>query len=201
MENKPWLPYLVTDYICSLKPRRIFEWGSGESTLFWAHLDNIEQLVSVEHDQEWVQKVRGSLPDWVDYHFIPYEEGEIGPDPSEPIYYKSNSTQLGKVNFKRYATYIDNYDFFDLVLIDGMARASCLVHATSHVRDGGCIVLDNTGDRPWYLARTKEMLFGNYERGWEEIRLMGYGPILEYKWETTIFINKRKNDYENNSRS
>lgn len=196
MENKPWLPYLVTEYIRLLKPRRVFEWGSGESTLFWTQFDYVHKLVSIEHDQEWYSKIKPQLDYWADYQFIPYEEGEIGPDPSDPTHYKSNSTQLGPVNFKKYALAIDEYEFFDLVLIDGMARASCLVHAVPHVRAGGCIVLDNTGDRPYYLEKTEEMLFGNYERGWEKIQFMGYGPILEYKWETTIFVNKRKCDYQ-----
>ncbi len=76
-----------------------------------------------------------------------------------------------------------------------MARASCLAHAYNHVADGGCIVLDNTGDRPYYLKQTVR-LFGNYEKGWERVTFMGYGPILDYKWETTIFIKRTKQDYE-----
>jgi hypothetical protein len=56
-------------------------------------------------------------------------------------------------------------------------------------------VLDNT-DRPYYLEKTEERLFGNYETGWEKIEFFGYGPILDYKWKTSIFINKRKIDYE-----
>lgn len=190
----PWLPYLVTEYLKTLKPKRVFEWGSGASTLFWVEL-GVGQLVSIEHDLEWYEKIKPDLLDWIDYRYIPFEEGEICGDKSDPCCYKSGSTQLGAVNFKKYASVIDDYGIFDLILIDGVARPSCLAHAFSHVRPGGCIVLDNTGDRPYYLERTSEM-FGNYETGWESIKFMGYGPILDYKWETTIFINKRKADYE-----
>ncbi len=56
-------------------------------------------------------------------------------------------------------------------------------------------MLDNTGDRPYYLEKIEERLFGNYEAGWEKIKFFGYGPDLDYKWETTIFINNRKLDY------
>ncbi len=191
--TNPWLPYLVTDYIKQLKPQRVFEWGSGESTLFFVRTIGVIHLVSIEHDREWFDKV-GDLPT-IERWLVPYEQGSLGSDKANPAHYKSGSTNLGDVNFKKYASAIDNYGKFDLILIDGMARASCLAHAYSHVTDGGCIVLDNTGDRPYYLAQTAH-LFGNYESGWETIKFMGYGPILDYKWETTVFINKQKRDYE-----
>lgn len=194
MANNPWLPYLVTDYIKQLKPKRVFEWGSGKSTLFFLGLG--AEIVSIEHDPEWYDDFEDKdYYTTLDYKLIPFEQGEIGPDKANPLHYKSGSTQLGAVNFKRYASAIDDYGLFDLILIDGMARASCLYHAFNHVAPGGCIVLDNTGDRLYYLEQT-EAMFGNYEVGWEKITMMGYGPILDYKWETTIFINKGKADYE-----
>lgn len=189
----PWLPYLATHYIKSIRPKKVFEWGSGQSTLFWLELGCVQQLVSIEHDEEWYKKL--DIPDWVDYRYIPFEQGEICDDKANPECYKSGSTQLGKVNFKNYVCAIDDYGLFDLILIDGMARVPCLVHAISHVAPGGCIVLDNTGDRPYYLERTAH-LFGNYEQGWESIKFMGYGPELAYKWETTIFVNRNKESYE-----
>lgn len=194
MNYKPWLPYLVTDYIKRLNPKRVFEWGSGKSTLMFLHRG--ASVVSIEHDLEWFDNFEDK--DYYigfDYKLIPFEKGEIGPDKANPLHYKSGSTELGAVNFKRYASAIDDYGLFDLILIDGMARASCLYHAFNHVVKGGCIVLDNTGDRPYYLEQT-EAMFGNYETGWEKLTMMGYGPVLDYKWETTIFVNKGKKDYE-----
>lgn len=193
LQSRPWLPYIVTNLIKLFRPREVFEWGSGNSTLFFSRL-GLYRLVSIEHDVEWYEKIEADLPGWVDYQFIPGEDGEIGPDKANPEHYKSGSTIIGAVNFKKYASAIDRYGLFDLILIDGVVRPSCMVHAINHVRDGGWLVLDNTGDRPYYLEKTGE-LFGNYETGWERIRLMGYGPILAYQWETTIFINRRKDFY------
>ena len=191
--TNPWLPYLVTDYIKQLHLNRVFEWGSGGSTIFFSK--RVPFFVSIEHDIEWYNKTKPFLKPEDKYNLIPYESGSIGPDKANPAHYKSGSTNLGDVNFKRYCSAIDDYGKFDLILIDGMARASCLAHAYSHVADGGCIVLDNTGDRPYYLEQTAH-LFGNYESGWETIKFMGYGPILDYKWETTVFIKKTKQNYE-----
>lgn len=196
MTNQPWLPYLATEYIKRLKPKSVFEWGSGGSTLFFVGLG--AQVVSIEHDPDWHYKVSVAMIERrsgdLIYGLIRYEQGEIGPDKANPDHYKSGSTELGPVNFKRYASAIDEYGLFDLILIDGMARASCLKHAISHVKAGGCIVLDNA-DRDYYLAQTAH-LFGNYEDGWERIEFMGYGPILDYQWKTLILKNTRKNNYE-----
>lgn len=195
--NKPWLPYLATEYIKRLKPKTVFEWGSGGSTLFF--LKHGAKLTTIEHDKEWYEKTNLFLykhgKSHKDFQFIPSEQVGIGPDKANPLHYKSGSTQLGNINFKRYASAIDDYDLFDLILIDGMARASCINHAFSHVAPGGCMVIDNTGDRPYYLEQTAQ-LFGNYEAGWERIDFFGYGPILDYKWQTTFFINRVKADYE-----
>lgn len=206
LQTIPWLPYLATEYIhrflaSSISWCSIFEWGSGGSTLFFNQLTKVSHIVSVEHDKRWYSEVCKQLANQrsvllaTDYHLIPYEEGEMGPNKANPHHYKSGSTELGSVNFYKYVNVIDQYGKFDLILIDGMARASCLCHAVGHVKPGGCIVLDNVGDRPYYLEQT-DYLFGNYEDGWERIIFSGYGPILDYQWSTLILKNTRKNDYE-----
>jgi len=140
-------------------------------------------VVSVEHEPA---RLLTDLPQNVETLLIPIEEGEIGPDPSDPEHYKSASTEIGKMNFRRYCHAIDDYGKFDLVLVDGMAHASCIALAVSHVRPGGWLVVDNTGDRPYYLEKTGQ-LFGNWDGGWERVTFFGRGPLLSYLWETSIF--------------
>lgn len=192
MSSVPWLPYLVTDYIKQLKPQRVFEWGSGESTLFFLSLG--AEVISIEHDAEWYGKIGERLfqLSMEDCHVVPYHDGTIGSNPANPIHYKSASTELGEVNFKKYASIIDAYkgSKFDLILVDGMARASCLYHAASHVAENGCIILDNA-ERDYYMQNVA-FLF----EGWERILFEGYGPILDYQWKTLVLINKRKRHYE-----
>lgn len=153
-------------------------------------------MVSIEHNKEWFDRINKELIDksviHVGYNYIPFEAGTIGSNPANPVHYKSASTELGEVNFKRYVTLIDrlNNDKFDLILIDGMARASCLYHAASHVAENGCIVLDNA-ERNYYMQNVA-FLF----EGWERILFEGYGPQLDYQWKTLVLINKRKRHYE-----
>ncbi len=185
---EPWLPYLVADYIRRvIKPTSVFEWGSGGSTVMFLGM-NVGRLVSIEHDPPWYERIRDEIARrnlWaLDYRLIPYEPGEIGPDKADPAHYKSGSTELGPVNFRAYCSAIDNEPPFDLVLVDGMARASCLAHAASKVKPGGWLVLDNTGDRPYYLAKTRHLF-----EDWETVVIDGHGPILDYPWQTTMMRN------------
>lgn len=209
--DEPWLPYQATKFIDSLHPGFVFEWGSGGSTLHFTRMSGLNRLVTVEHEPAWFKAVchRLGIEPWglrgkshhqemfdrkglsVEYFCIPPEPGDIGPDKANPDHYKSGSTELGPCNFREYASAIDRLGLFDLILVDGMARASCLKHAVSHVKPGGVLVLDNTDDnRSYYLQNTLA-----YFTGWERIDFFGYGPILDYPWRCTAFVNNRKESY------
>lgn len=51
----PWYTYPAIEYIKQLdfSDKRIFEYGSGNSSKFWAKL--AKEIVSVEHDKEWYE--------------------------------------------------------------------------------------------------------------------------------------------------
>ncbi|HKO93603.1 MAG TPA: hypothetical protein VJU61_20760, partial [Polyangiaceae bacterium] len=52
-DEAPWIPFVARRWLArQLRPHlRVFEWGSGGSTLFLAR--RVAELVSVEHDAEW----------------------------------------------------------------------------------------------------------------------------------------------------
>lgn len=177
MNDLPWLPYLAIDYLDHwLKPEMTaFEWGAGGSTGWLAQ--RVKQVVTVEHNPQWTIGLR----DNIELLYIPPEQPALGDDPSNPHHYRAKS--LGEVNFKNYATVIEKYDPFDLILVDGRARASCLLHAVCKVKPGGFIVIDNT-ERDYYLAQV-----GKLYENWNRITFFGNGPQNEWKWETTFFQN------------
>ena len=43
------------------KSDRVFEWGAGASTLYFAPL--VKEVISIEHDSEWVRKLRARVPE------------------------------------------------------------------------------------------------------------------------------------------
>lgn len=147
--RRPWLADEAVDVLHTLvKPDwRVFEWGSGGSTLFF--LDRLAHVVSVEHHEPWAHKV-------VEYaqanenhvrlmmQAIPANgNAPAGHDPSN--YLKCSSTD-GK-DYTRYVGYMAVYPLeptFDLVLVDGRARPACVWMAVHRVKPGGFIVLDDS---------------------------------------------------------
>jgi hypothetical protein len=181
IEAVPWIPHLARKYLERMMlPRwRCFEWGSGGSTVWLAQ--RCQNLVSVEHNQEYYDKLQGyDLPN-VDRWFIPPGPGEIGLDRANPEHYRAGS--IGNANFLAYAQSITGNGPFDLVLVDGRARASCIVHAVPEVAPGGWLVLDNA-ERGYYLEQTAHLL-----QDWERVAFRGHGPYLGWQWEC-IFWRK-----------
>lgn len=188
----PWLVFGAIDFISTLDlaGRRVFEYGSGGSTLFWKARN--ANCVSVEHDPAWLETVRARLAasPATDYRLVRPEAGAAaaGPcDPADPDAYASADAGCSGVNFRRYASAIDTFPdaYFDIVLVDGRARPSCIKHAAPKVANGGYLILDNS-DRPYYLERA-----GGYVRDFRPTGFTGPVPATPAIATTTIFQRLR----------
>lgn len=157
VDRRPWINF---DAVASLEKllhhtSRVFEYGSGGSTLFFA--DRVRELVSVEHDPGWFKRVQAEMGARTHACWIPHlvsPSPSIVPAthlPSDPDAYVSADMQFSGFSFRDYAVTIEAYqdNSFDLVLIDGRARPSCFKHALHKVKFGGTIVLNNA-QRPQY---------------------------------------------------
>ena len=69
---------------------------------------------------------------------------------------------------------------FDLVIVDGRARPSCVFHAMSKVRAGGYLMLDDT-DRQRYEEAMS--LLAGYKR----TDLFGIAPSATRFWQTSVW--------------
>jgi hypothetical protein len=182
----PWLTFDAIERVTArmIRGMRIFEWGSGGSTLFW--LRWAAQLCSIEHDPGWYDVVKRALPPGapVDYRLVPPDlGGSPAADASDPLAYASGDARCREGSFRRYATQIDEFPdaHFDLVLVDGRARPSCLHHAAPKVRRGGLLVLDNA-DRDYYVRALGERL-GEFRRE----AFPGVGPRDPLMWRTDLY--------------
>ncbi len=177
----PWIPFLAIEFLeAILKPdMKVFEWGSGGSTVFFAQ--RVSRIVSIEHDREWYGKVGGSLGAVgnAECHLIEPEYGTIAECKSDVLAYFSDS--VPGTNFKAYASAIDDYAPFDVVVIDGRARPSCVMHAHRKVRAGGFLLLDNS-DRSYYERSVREFL-----GTWERATFLGSGPHTTSRWQATFY--------------
>ena len=95
-EAIPGITYPCIDFLnqFDFSPKKIFEYGAGNSTLFWTK--RAKSVVSVESDKKWYEKIWKDLSANVTYIY------------SEP---------------ECFARQIDAYDeTFDLIVVDGCCR-------------------------------------------------------------------------------
>lgn len=130
----PWYTYPAIEFIKQLdfSDKAIFEYGSGNSTRFWAQ--RCRKLVSVEDNRDWYEKIKIALPDHVEYLL------HQGTD-----YIQSINNCEGN---------------FDVIVIDGNYRYDCAVQALGKLRDDGFIVLDNSDwtERTSELLRSSDLI-------------------------------------------
>lgn len=187
----PWLAFDAIDFILPrLRPgMRIFEYGSGGSTLFW--LSKGAACVSVEHNPDWYSAVKGRLPGAanVDYRLVlpePMGENLSNIDPANPEEYFSADDNYKGYSFKNYVTQIDSFpdQHFDMIVIDGRARPACIRHSVSKVKPGGMIVVDNS-ERNYYFLKA-----ATYLSKFEKLEFSGALPGIEVFVSTAIFFRK-----------
>lgn len=154
--TSPALEYLST----IVRPEwKVFEYGGGGSTGYYgAHCS---ETCVVEHNDGWVEQIRGMSPSSVVHHIGEHHEmldegrdidaGFYAQNFDLPIregYPDSYNQYHGITNdeFRGYASYLAKYPrgYFDLIAVDGMARSLCLWYAAQLIKDGGIIILDNS---------------------------------------------------------
>lgn len=186
----PWLTYPAIWFLRRVIGRgsRVFEFGSGGSTLFFARLG--AEVTSVEHDPKWRDAVERALAAEGLYSgqlllkepTRPASEGSA--DPTDPNAYVSSDHRYEGLEFVDYATAIDAFppEHFDLVVIDGRARPSCFAHSVDRVKKGGFLLLDNA-EREGYRIIHEEL----EARGWQVRHFAGPGPFERRFWSTVVW--------------
>ncbi len=155
----PWVTYSFIDFI---KPRlsqslSIFEYGSGNSTLFYAK--RVKKVVSVEHDEAWYQRIVQEKASNAEMIFTALEKGGE---------YSQKAKLLGEK--------------FDVIIVDGRDRVNCCKFSIDALTDHGVLVLDDS-EREMY-AEARAFLT---EKGFKELPFTGISPGLFYNKTTSVF--------------
>jgi precorrin-6B methylase 2 len=138
----PMMPFRAVEWLRAyLQPRmRIFEYGSGGSTVFFA--SRAEQVVSVEHDAEWYARTEERLRalDLTNCTYVLEPAGQ-----GASVRFTSTDERYRGMNFENYVKTIAAYPdgHFDLAAVDGRARVACVLEAIPKVRNGGFLLLDD----------------------------------------------------------
>ena len=183
-----WLTFGAIEFIEKIvKPNMtVFEYGSGGSTLFWSQ--KVEKVFSVEHNKEWYDKMCSEFEKQkisnVHYRWV---EAENDPqyhlkDPLDPQSYLSTDLEFAGKKFESYAKKINEVAVksFDIVVVDGRARPSCILQALGRVKPNGYLIIDNT-DRTYYLAP-----FTFLKEQWKKWEFNGPVPYIPDFCQTTI---------------
>jgi hypothetical protein len=102
---------------------KVFEWGSGVSTLWYAR--RVAKIVSVEHDEEWYRRGLSTLKENglrnVDLFLEPPADNHPSSWEKEWPHFRLLGHPPAKPKFYNYMRRIDEYPdaFFDCVAIDG----------------------------------------------------------------------------------
>lgn len=128
MHDTPWWTRAFMEWLENeLRERkRIFEYGSGHSTIY---LQDRAELVSIEHDIRWYERIRPEIKS-AEYRLVHPEEY-----PESILGYERN---------------------FDIVIVDGIYRERCVRAALKKIKEGGYLILDDS-EKTKYRA-IKKML-------------------------------------------
>ncbi len=194
----PWITYPALKMLARIvkSEHRVFEYGAGNSSLWWS--SRVAEIVTVEHDEDWHREIlersgpqNSLLHVPIDAPIAPtagaalkpfFDSGideEPGPDPAQNL-------RAGRLSepFSAFAATLLDYPegYFDIVVVDGMARVLTAWLAARRVNPDGFIVFDNS-DRDFYQAGDDALT----EAGFRRIDFWGPGPINPYGWCTSIF--------------
>ena len=118
----PWYTYPAIEFIENKidSDFRIFEYGSGNSSLWWS--ERVTQVISIESDANWFGYIKENMPSNVELYLI---EDDL-----------------------KYASAINQYEdhSFDVIIVDGSNRNQCAEFAISKVKNQGFIIFNNTDD-------------------------------------------------------
>ncbi len=155
----PWVTYSFIDFIKTRlnKQHAVFEFGSGNSTFFYAKYAGM--VVSVEHDKDWYDKIVSTKPENSEMIFCELIRG--GDYCKMPI----------KLEEK-----------FDIIIVDGRDRVNCCEQAIGALSPNGVVVLDDS-EREQYWKGVDFLT----KNGFKHLSFSGISPGLFYRKSTSVF--------------
>lgn len=161
----PWYTYPAIEYLSQFDygRKKIFEFGCGYSSLFWA--DRAERVISIEDNPKWFAKWQEEFKrNNLDIRWR--DEGEI--------YEK--------------AIFEDDC-FYDVIVVDGKRRAECAAAAVQKLAPGGLIILDDSDriNTSQEYVRAAEALKA---ADLIQVDFYGFCPMNCYTKTTSLFLSR-----------
>lgn len=156
------LPWCTYPFIKFIEPRlkksfRVFEFGAGNSTLWYA--ERVGRIKSVEHDKEWIDYIARNIPNNVE---IVHKVLSVDGDYSKEV--KNGGEK------------------YDVIVIDGRDRNSCVKNSIKYLTEEGVIIFDNSN-----LSIYKSSVDLLISNGFKKINFIGMSPVTSHNNCTSIF--------------
>lgn len=118
----PWYTYPAIFYLkqFALKSCSVFEWGCGNSSLFYAA--RCKSVRSIDISSEWVDTVTQTAPDNLEVHHRPVD---VFPGSIRSF-----------------------HDAYDIIVIDAERRLDCARECIPYLKPEGLIIVDNSDNAP-----------------------------------------------------
>lgn len=114
----PWFTYPAITFLQSLdlQNKEVLEWGSGNSSLFFAN--RVKSIISIENDHIWYEHVNRK---------------------------KLENQQIVLTNLEDYEKKPSEFNKkFDIVIVDGKKRYECALEVPKYLKNDGLVILDNS---------------------------------------------------------
>ncbi|MBP5399300.1 MAG: SAM-dependent methyltransferase [Alphaproteobacteria bacterium] len=164
----PWYTYPAIEYLSQFdySKLKIFEFGCGYSSAFWA--ERAKRVVSIEDKTDWFEKWKSEFR-YENLDIRWRDEGE-GYD----------------------AAIFEDNEKYDVIVIDGKRRKECAAAAVKALNDGGMIILDdsdriNTSEE--YVQAVKILR----EADLLQVDFYGFCPMNCYTKTTSVFFSRKWN--------
>lgn len=186
----PWMTYPFIEFITkTLQPNhRIFEFGSGSSTLFFAK--KVEKVIALESDKKWHEIMRRKLSE-ANVKNVELILMEDALENSEyENFVKNHTKQKTEDSIKNLSEQEASDSFigdlasqkFDFIIIDSLKRFACAQNSIAALKPDGAIILDDS-ERPNY-----KKIFDFFDnRGFKKQDFFGIAPGQFKLKNTTIF--------------
>ena len=158
----PWMNFAIIQFLEErlTKEMRLFEYGSGYSTLFYASL--VGEVISVENDREWYATITRQLPDNAKVFFA---AADVDGDYCRAI--------------------VGAADSIDIVVVDGRDRVNSFKQGLLSLNETGVIILDDSMRERYKPAHDLA-----HENGFRAINFYGLKPQGISNERSTLFYRQ-----------
>lgn len=159
----PWMNYPLIAFLEKRlkKDMNLFEYGSGYSTVFFSKL--VARVTSVEYERTWYDIVAKKVGDNVDLVFC------------EEDYDGEYCRCIGRTKYQ-----------YDMVVVDGIDRVSCIRQSIASLSGGGVVLLDDSHREEEYAEGISLLK----AQGFSTLDFEGLKPTRFGLWRATLFYRR-----------